>query len=209
MDPRAVTVEKLGPLVSWLHAYHAIGPAGISRLVSMPYVLRAMPRSWRDKLRVRAVRPAGSAWLPARLASVKVSTGRMVTEARAIGNEVRMKLDDGTERSAQHVLMGTGYAVDIGKYEFMSPELLKMVQMFNGYPVLAPGFCSSMPGLHFIGATAARSFGPLLYFVAGTEFASRDLTSYIVRDRKKNLSAAAFPLTDDRKSLDADDTAAA
>jgi hypothetical protein len=36
--------------------------------------------------------------------------------------------------------------------------------------------------LHFIGATAARSFGPLLYFVAGTEFASRELASYVARN---------------------------
>lgn len=32
-------------------------------------------------------------------------------------------------------------------------------------------------------ATAARSFGPLLYFVAGTEFASRHLTDDICHNR--------------------------
>jgi len=53
------------------------------------------------------------------------------------------------------------------------------VQQFDGYPKLASGFRSSIPGLHFIGATAARSFGPLLYFVAGTEFASRELVSHL------------------------------
>jgi hypothetical protein len=67
----------------------------------------------------------------------------------------------------------------------MSPELLKGVQLFDGYPVLTSGFCSSVPGLHFIGATAARSFGPLLYFVTGTEFASRQLTAYISRNRNR------------------------
>ena len=109
----------------------------------------------------------------------------MVAEARAVGDEVRMKLDDDSERSVHHVLMGTGYTVDISKYEFMPSELLKGIQLFDGSPVLTSGFCSSMPGLHFIGATAARSFGPLLYFVAGTEFASRELTSHILRYRNR------------------------
>jgi thioredoxin reductase len=178
-------LHKLGPISSLLYSYHDIGPAGISRLVAMPNVMKQVPLGIRDKIRVRAVRPAGSPWLPERLTKVKMSTGRMVTEARAVGDEVRLKLDDGSERSAHHVLMGTGYSVDIGKYEFMSPELLKGVQLFDGYPVLTSGFCSSVPGLHFIGATAARSFGPLLYFVTGTEFASRELTSYISRHRNR------------------------
>lgn len=178
-------LHKLGPISSLLYSHHDIGPVGISRLVAMPNVLKHIPLGIRDKIRIRAVRPAASPWLPERLMKVKVSTGRMVTDARAVGDEVRLRLDDGSERSAHHVLMGTGYSVDIGKYEFMSPELLKGVQSFDGYPVLTSGFCSSVPGLHFIGATAARSFGPLLYFVTGTEFASRQLTSYISRHRNR------------------------
>jgi len=117
------------------------------------------------------------------LTKVKISTGRMVTSASSKGQEVTMKLDDGSERSVDHVLMGTGYSVDIRKYEFMSPDLLSKIRLFDGYPVLGSGFCSSVPGIHFIGAPAARSFGPLLYFVAGTEFASRELTSHILRRR--------------------------
>jgi hypothetical protein len=55
----------------------------------------------------------------------------------------------------------------------------------NGYPDLGKGFSTTIPGLHFIGATAARSFGPLLYFVAGTEFASKELTTYISRHSRR------------------------
>ena len=181
-------LHQLGPISSALYSYHDIGPAGISRLVAMPNVMRHLPLHIRDKVRIRAVRPAGSKWLPDRLTNVKLTTGRMVAEARAVGDEVRMKLDDGSERSVHHVLMGTGYAVDISKYEFMSSELLKGIQLIDGSPVLTSGFCSSMPGLHFIGATAARSFGPLLYFVTGTEFTSRELTSHILRYRNLGVN---------------------
>ena len=71
--------------------------------------------------------------------------------------------------------------MDISKYEFLPPELTQEIEQLDGYPKLAGGFRSSVPGLHFIGATAARSFGPLLYFVAGTEFASRELVPHLSR----------------------------
>ena len=104
-----------------------------------------------------------------------------VRSASAFGEQVSLKLDDGSERQVDHVLLGTGYDVDIDRYDFLSPELLKSVRRLGGYPRLTAGFRSSVPGLHFIGATAARSFGPLMYFVAGTEFTSRQLASHISR----------------------------
>ena len=177
-------LHNLGPVSTLLYSDHDVGPAGISRLVAMPKVVRRIPLRLRDKIRKRAVRPAGSKWLPERLVKVKLSTGRSVIRASSKGEEVVMKLDDGTERSADHVLMGTGYNVDIRKYDFMAPDVLSKMVLFDGYPVLGSGFTSSIPGLHFIGATAARTFGPLLYFVAGTEFASRELTFHILKKRQ-------------------------
>jgi hypothetical protein len=50
------------------------------------------------------------------------------------------------------------------------------LDLVNGYPVLDRGFQSSVSGLHFVGAPAAWSFGPLMRFVAGTGFAARALT---------------------------------
>jgi hypothetical protein len=35
------------------------------------------------------------------------------------------------------------------------------------YPKLSTGFQSSVRGLHFVGASAAGSFGPLMCFIAG------------------------------------------
>ena len=176
-------LHRLGPISAALYSKHDVGPLGISRLVAMPNVVSCIPMGLRDKIRKRAVRPIGSKWLRPRLAHTKASVGRAVRAARSAGDEVILKLDDGSERRVDHVLMGTGYDVDIARYDFLSPDLVRDVQQLNGYPDLKPGFRSSVAGLHFIGATAARSFGPLLYFVTGTEFASRALTSYILKNR--------------------------
>jgi hypothetical protein len=54
------------------------------------------------------------------------------------------------------------------------------VRTADGYPVLNAGFESSVPGLYFVGATAAYSFGPVCRFVAGTAFTARALTRAVL-----------------------------
>jgi thioredoxin reductase len=176
-------IHELGPVSNALYSKFDVGPAGISRLVASPNLVYHIPQRLKDRIRVRAVRPAGSRWLPPRLGGVTVSTGRSVQAAKAVGQEVGLLLDDGSQRRVDHVLMGTGYDVDIARYSFLDPELVADVRRLGGYPHLGAGFGCSVPGLYFIGATAARSFGPLLYFVAGTEFAARELTGRICRQQ--------------------------
>ena len=176
-------LHHMGPISTLLYSPHDVGPLGISRLVAYPKIVSHVPLKLRDKIRTRAVRPAGSRWLPERLAAVRITTGRCVSQASTVGDEVALKFDDGSERRVDHVLLGTGYQVDISRYDFLPQDLTQDISQFDGYPKLASGFRSSVPGLHFIGATAARSFGPLLYFVAGTEFASRELVSHLSKSR--------------------------
>jgi lysine/ornithine N-monooxygenase len=177
-------LHHMGPVSSVLYSSHDVGPLGISRLVAYPKLVSRIPLGIRDKIRTRAVRAAGSRWLPPRLANVKMTRGRSVLEAKTAGDEVALKLDDGSQRRVDHVLLGTGYQVDVSRYDFLPPDLTTAIEQFDGYPKLGSGFRCSVPGLHFIGATAARSFGPLLYFVAGTEFASRELASHLSRSRR-------------------------
>ncbi len=179
-------LHRLGPISSMLYSSHDVGPAGISRMVAAPKLMTQFPLRLRDKIRTRAVRPAGSQWLRARLKNVSVTTGRLVSAANSGRSEVELKLDDGGRRVVDHVLLGTGYSVDVARYRFLSPELISRLDLLDGYPILKSGFSSSVPGLHFIGATAARTFGPLLYFVAGTAFTSKELVSYFHRDRARN-----------------------
>jgi cation diffusion facilitator CzcD-associated flavoprotein CzcO len=177
-------LHRMGPVSSLLYSSHDVGPVGISRLVAYPKLVYHVPLKLRDRIRTRAVRSAGSRWLPERLASVKITTGCSVSNASARGDEITLKLDDGTERHVDHVVLGTGYQVNISRYECLPQSLTRDIVQFDGYPKLTSGFSSSVRKLHFIGATAARSFGPLLYFVAGTEFASRELSSHLSRNRK-------------------------
>ena len=67
-----------------------------------------------------------------------------------------MELSDGSARTVDHLLFGTGYRVDIHRYPFLDPALVLQIRSVGGYPVLRPGMESSVPGLHFLGAPAAR-----------------------------------------------------
>jgi hypothetical protein len=80
-------------------------------------------------------------------------------------------------------LLATGYRINIGLYSFLSEKLLAGIRQVEGYPVLDSHFESSIPGLYFLGAPAAWSFGPLMRFVAGADFAARALTQKIRRKR--------------------------
>jgi hypothetical protein len=42
------------------------------------------------------------------------------------------------------------------------------VRTVDGYPVLGRGLESTAPGIHFVGAPAAYSFGPVMRFVVGS-----------------------------------------
>jgi cation diffusion facilitator CzcD-associated flavoprotein CzcO len=172
-------LHELGLVSKMLYSKHDVGPIGISRLVAYPNLVRRIPLQLRDRIRIRAVKPAGAPWLMPRLSGVTISTGRCVVDAVKHGGRARLTLDDGSTREVDHVLLGTGYQADLSQYKFLDGALLQQVRLLDGYPDLGAGFSSSVPGLHFIGAAAARNFGPLLYFVAGTEFTSRELASFL------------------------------
>lgn len=166
----------LGPAVSkLLYAPTDVGPAGISQVVARPDLVRQLPRSIQDWLRKRSIRPAGARWLVARLEDVPMKLGRSVVSAACVGEQVRIRLDDGSSTLVDHVVLGTGYRVDASKYDFLSPELAKAIDCFQGYPRLKGGLESSVHGLHFLGAPAIWSFGALMQFVVGTHYASRAL----------------------------------
>jgi hypothetical protein len=169
------------PLARLLYAPSDVGPAGVSHLVERPNWYRRFPRGLQDRLAVIAIRPAGAAWLKPRLDGVPIRTGRRVVSAVASNAGALVRLDDNSTHSVDHILLGTGYRVDISRYPFLDKQLLRSVRRVNGFPCLSRGLESSVAGLHFLGAPAAWTFGPLMRFVAGTDFASQALARRIVR----------------------------
>ncbi len=182
-------IHKLGPLAKLLYSPYDIGPAGVSRIVAVPDMVKYFPRSTQDWFRKRALRSAGARWLQPRFTDITVTTSRSIDSAKLRGGKLHLRLDDGSTREVDHVYQGTGYRVNVSQYPFLPAEIAQGIRQVNGFPKLGPGFESSVPGLHFLGAPSAWNFGPLLFFVCGTDFAARTLARYMAREVHQKIAA--------------------
>jgi cation diffusion facilitator CzcD-associated flavoprotein CzcO len=178
---RSSRLHRLRALRRLLYAPADIGPAGVSWIVATPNCFKCLPFGVQDPVARRSIRPAASGWLVPRTRDVPISVGRTIVSATPLGDRLDILLDDGSRRRVDHLLFATGFRVDVASYPFLGDELLQGLHVVDGYPKLDRGFQSSIPGLHVLGAPAARSFGPLTRFVAGTRFSARALTRAIVR----------------------------
>ena len=180
--------NQANPLRRILYPPSDIGPPGLNWIVDTPDLFRRLPFAVHSRIERRAIRPAGAGWLRPRMNGVRITTGCVIISANPVGQQVLLRLDDGTERRCDHILLATGYHVDISRLAALAPELVRSLRLVDGYPELNGGFEASLPGLHFLGASAAGTFGPLMRFVAGTKYAARALTRCI-------LGRAANPAT--------------
>lgn len=174
--------RRLGRLAPLLYAPTDVGPMAISRVVAAPDLFRRLPRAIQEPMAHRAIRPAGAAWLVQRLRDVPIRLGRSLDVVSPRGTGLRVVADDGSVRIVDHLMMGTGYRVDVARYSFLG-DLARQVRTEHGYPLLRSGLESSVPGLHFLGAPASLSFGPVMRFVSGGWYAAEELTRAVTGSR--------------------------
>jgi FAD-dependent urate hydroxylase len=171
-------LHRLHPVVrDLLYAPSDVGPAGLSRLVDRPLLLRRLPRRLRRAATVRSVRPAGAQWLRPRVEhAVRLTPHTEVVEARVAEHGLRLQLSDDSVRYVDRLVLGTGYRPDVYGLDFLAPDLLRRLRTAGTAPALNRWFESSVAGLHFVGALAEHDFGPICRFVAGAGVAARQLT---------------------------------
>ena len=160
-----------------------VGPPGLNQIVSRPDLFQRMPVDMQTWVAYRSIRPAAAGWLGTRIDGIHVSLGRQIQKVLLKDREVEVWLDNGEERRADHIFLATGYQVDIAKYRFLSGGLVDSIRQIGRYPVLSAGMESSIAGLHFLGAPAAVSYGPLMRFVSGTDYAARQLTRCLLSNQ--------------------------
>jgi cation diffusion facilitator CzcD-associated flavoprotein CzcO len=149
-----------------------------------PHPYRYLPAETRHYLVRRVLGPLGAWWLRDRfegkvevsevsgIVRADVSDGRPVLSVQTLGGRTE-------EVSADHVIAATGYRVDIAAMDFLGHELRTELEVSRGTPKLGAGYRSSVPGLYFTGLPAAASYGPVMRFVCGTEFASPRLAKHL------------------------------
>lgn len=116
-------------------------------------------------------------WLWPRLRSeiVKLWPNSNVSAAHLLEDgRLEIRLDNDELLAVDHVLLATGYKVDMQRLAFLREgNLGNRLATQEGFPVLDPYFQSNIPGLFFTSLPATRDFGPFFGFLVGVPASSR------------------------------------
>lgn len=150
----------------------------------MPLVFHALPEGIRIRVVAGHLGPA-PCWFTREsiVGKVPLHLGATLERAEAAGNGIRVTLRQKGETKtleADHLIAGTGFKVALSRLDFIDPALRARVRCTPvESPILGTRFDSSVPGLYFVGVSAANSFGPLLRFAFGAGYAAQRLSRHL------------------------------
>jgi thioredoxin reductase len=159
-----------------------LGPGWRSSFYSnAPGVFYRLPQDLRLEIVKRTLGPSGGWFIRDKvMGKVPLSLGCTIESAEVQGKQVALLLraEDGTKKrvAVDHVMAATGYKVQIDSLKFLSSEIRSKISTVEQTPVLSAEFEASLPGLYFVGVSAANSFGPVMRFAYGAEFAARTVS---------------------------------
>jgi hypothetical protein len=151
-------------------------------LQHIPWLMHFLPARKRIPFTRAHLGPAPAWWLRDRVVGkFPVQHYTSVLDASVRADRVVLRVREANvgeyEIEADQVVAGTGYEVDVDRIAFLDTRLAAQIRRYDRAPRLSRHFESSVPGLFFIGPVAAASFGPLVRFVAGSEFTVRVVTN--------------------------------
>jgi hypothetical protein len=116
---------------------------------------------------------------------VETLLGRTVAAAKEKGSRIELTLLDrgGYHDSVtcDHVIAATGYRPDTRRLTFLAPELRTRIGSNDFKPMVSDNFETPIAGLYVMGPAVIDSFGPLMRFMVGAEFAAPRLSQHLVR----------------------------
>ncbi len=159
---------------------------------NQPHLYRRLPVARRIRTARAALGPAGAFWLRERYeGKVRTLLGHSVrwAEPEPGGVQIELRVNSGgtTQLRVDHLLAATGYRTDLDRLSFLDEQLRSAVQTLASSPDVGPDFQSSVPGLYFIGPAVAPTFGPVMRFVYGADYAARTAS--------RALAATSVPRT--------------
>jgi len=176
----------LGP--GWRSSFYANAPAAFHRL----------PERLRLEIVKRTLGPSGGWFIKDKVVNdVPHLLGHTPQRAEVRDGKVHLQLgsQDGTQReiAADHIIAATGYRVDLERLTFLGSEIRSKLRAVESTPVLSSTFESSVPGLYFVGVAAANSFGPVMRFAFGADFAARTVTRALTKSFSQESVEVSAP----------------
>jgi FAD-dependent urate hydroxylase len=154
--------------------------APVAAMVDDPGWFRGLPGSDREAVIQRMWgegRLKVEPWLAPRLASDAVT---ILPHTRLIGcselpsGELSVRLDDGQSFSVDHIILATGYKVQLERIPLLAQgNLLPELETRNGFPTLDMHFQTSLPGLYVTSMAASQDFGPFFGFTGAVRASAK------------------------------------
>jgi thioredoxin reductase len=151
-----------------------------------PWVFRQLPQRYRLKAVKTILGPAPGWFVKEQVVGkLPFHLGATITQAKVQNGRVNLELADSDGKRkvlfADHVIAATGYKVDLQRLKFLTPGIQSDIRSVEESPVLSSNFESSIPGLYFVGTSAANTFGPLMRFAYGAGFAARRVSAHLAK----------------------------
>jgi cation diffusion facilitator CzcD-associated flavoprotein CzcO len=148
----------------------------------LPYLFYRFPQVRKDRYLKNNYAAAASDWLLGRVpGKVHLHEHQKIEKIEEKDGGAEVTLSDGQKIQADHIMLATGYQVNLERLNMLASSLRAQIQADNNIPILNPWFESSVPGLYFIGLSSIRAFGPLYRFVVGTRAASQRVAAGVAR----------------------------
>lgn len=144
----------------------------MERSARQPAWFRELPEQDREALNGRfwqEGRGKLEPWLGPRIdhPSIELLPHASVSSCRELpSGSVEIRLDDGRRREVDHVILATGYKVDMARVGFLSQRIHGEMRTEDGFPLLSTGMETSVPGLYVTSLAATRAFGLFFGFTS-------------------------------------------
>jgi thioredoxin reductase len=144
----------------------------VERTVASPGWWRSLPASEQEAI-ARQFWEVGRLtlewWLRPRLQGERFhrrpGTSVVAVSTDAVGAAC-VQLSDGTELAVDRIVLATGYKADLARVPYLT-EVLPLVAIADGFPLLDDAFQTSLSGLFMPGFIGTRDFGPFFGFTKG------------------------------------------
>lgn len=156
-----------------------VGPL-VDRMLDEPGWFRELPVAEQEALGKRLWtegRAKVEPWLETRVVRDGVTLlpdTRVVSCGQTPDGAMEVGFDDGRSVTVDHVILATGYKVDMARIPMLAAgNLLEEMEMAAGFPVLDHHFQTSVPGLFVTSIPATRDFGPFFAFTISVRTSAR------------------------------------
>lgn len=151
-----------------------------------PLLFYRLPDSLKQRAIKSHMKPAAGFYMRGKIEGrVATSLGRSIVKAESRGGRVTLSLSDrhgaSESLSFDHVVAATGYHPDMRHIPFFSRDLSDRITNHDGAPLISDNFETPARGLFVTGPAAMNSFGPLMRFMVGAEFAAPHITARLER----------------------------